>query len=1269
MLIKYFLFAEINKEVYTWNKQLNLDEEERKVSIKGLIRKGIIGLLIVLLTTQGWYSGVGWKESTAYADDDLTGLGIESTIPALGARNVDSTLPFSLVFKKPVRMVAGTLENISIYRLPENKLVAEVPVNTAVNVIADSADIPGVGKVINFQLNEALKGGHYAIRIGAKSFEYGDNEPVDGLNEEAWSFYTLGLGATTINSLFPNTGAASVNRDSNLQVTFSNPIDAGVGEIVIYEGGVEFEKYDMTLPQSRVVISGNTLTIDPVKSFSNNATYSVNIDQGALRDKTGNDVSGTGINGWQFTVFQSDPTSLVVSSLLPSNGASGVALTGELAVTFNKELDPRYPGSVTLRNASGSVISASTSVNSSNHRQLRIIPSSSLASNTSYTVDIPGGVLRDKSGNLYTGLNGATSWTFRTLTLDRTAPVLKTSKMYSNTIIRLTYDKLLSSLDPLPSSFSVTVNGESRSVSTSYVSGDSVYVVLDTGVAVGQVVRIGYSPGSSTRKIQDLSLNSAAAFGARDVENSLESIMSKPREGSVYNSTLNLYYPETVYINSSEAYKQFSVTADGTSVSVSSMSTNNSSLVTLNLSRSITNGEVVRVSYQPGDWAVKDSRGQALAGFSEFYVRNSIDTKNPEFQSAEVSGNKLWIRYNEPLSRSNKPLKSQYSVLVDGKAVFVNDSEIEDDVVALTLASPVTSTQTVTLSYVPGTSRLTDLNGNPAGYLNLTPVTYTYGNGTILSGVLQGDTILINFRNALKAESTLSPAQFSVQIGNNNVAVSSASASGSVVTLKLPASATAGQTGTVSYTPGAVSLRDALNIEVVAFGPLTLQVKEVNTSTPTTPLEGRPSWISEVGAAESGFGQSMYIMNSDTAAVETVTSRNNRSTRQFTIDETKLAQAFEYAYSSGKLNQPVMFEVPESEATASVGIPFHTLSRIAATYRTGSFGIKYSDSVWLVPLSQLEVVAMGQSAGITTAPGTAILYVQLEALPIFSLGTLEYMLTSSNAQRLANVTEVHIELYNGNTGQTVEQNIKSQFWMQLPGNTSTVLSGFTAVDSNTQTLSYVPTTFRTTTSGMVARGKLNGNQIVAPVTHLVSFPNAKPWARDAITELASKWIISADNLTAFKPDVKITRAEFAELVAKGLGLKGNRAAAQQFRDLNANSSTYAYIGAAVEAKIIEGVGDNKFQPNRFITREQMAIMLMRAMNYAGQSATLQLSVKETLSKFTDEKSIKSKDTVAKAVQTEIINGVSDTEFKPLAHATRAQAAVMLKRMLNRIGYL
>ena len=74
-------------------------------------------------------------------------------------------------------------------------------------------------------------------------------------------------------------------------------------------------------------------------------------------------------------------------------------------------------------------------------------------------------------------------------------------------------------------------------------SGDSVYVVLDTGVAVGQVVRIAYAPGTTGNRLTDQSSNAAAAFGARDVENGLDSVMSKPREGNVYYSTMTLYYP------------------------------------------------------------------------------------------------------------------------------------------------------------------------------------------------------------------------------------------------------------------------------------------------------------------------------------------------------------------------------------------------------------------------------------------------------------------------------------------------------------------------------------------------------------------------------------------------------------------------------------------------------------------------------------------------------------------------------------------------------
>jgi uncharacterized repeat protein (TIGR02059 family) len=1252
---------------------LKQDEEEGTVSLKRTARRGIIGLLIMLMSIQGWQGIPFMNTNTVYAADEFNDTLIEATIPAVGATEVDGAAPLVIRFKEAVKKSENAVGNVVIRRFQDNTPVATIRMDSSdVKIKGTLADpdapesVEGVGEEVSIA-HPLLRGGTYYIQFDSGSLLTADGgTAVKGLTSQQWKFSTKGIGTAKVTSYFPNLGAVSVPTTSNIQLTYSDSISAGAGKIQLLQGSTVVEEVDIAAAAPRIVINGRTLTIDPTNNFLNNTTYSVVIPEGVLRDSVGNDVKGISQGEWNFTAFSSDPSALTVSSLSPTNGASNVSLTNELTVTFSKELSSAYiTGAVILKNANGVAIPATVLLNSTNNRQLRIIPLNGLTSNTTYTVDILGGFLRDNAGNLFTGLNGANSWTFRTLGSDTTAPVLKTAKMYSNSIIRLTYDELLSSIDPFASSFTVTVNGENRNVSTSYVSGDSVYVVLDTGVAVGQVVRIAYAPGTGTRKIQDLSFNAAAAFSARDVENNLDSIMSKPREGTAYNSTISLYYPETVYINSSDAVRQFSVTADGISVGINSISTNNSSLVTLSLSRSIQNGEVVRVSYEPGSWPVKDTRGQALAGFSGFYVRNSLDTKAPEFKNAEVSGTTLWIRYNEPLSRTNKPLKSQYSVLVDGKAVFVNDTEIEDDLVTLTLASAVSSTQNVSLSYVPGTLRLTDLNGNPAGYINLAPVTYTYGNGKILSAVLQGDTVSINFKDPLQAQTALTASQFNVQLGGSAVSVLSAASSGSVVTLKLSSSATSGQTGTVSYVPGAVPLRDALNNTIVAFGPLNLQVNGSSTGSQTN---GRPSWLTELDA--SSYGQAVLVISNDTATNVSAMSRNNLSTRQFNVDAAKLLQAFEYARTVGKTALPVVFEMNADESSAYVGFPLSALAQLASSNRTGSIGIKYGDRLWTLPLSGLDVSSMIQGVGGSTSVGSSYLYVQIETVPVSGSGTLDGLLLAAGAQKLGNNTNIYLSAFNGNNNLRVEQNIKSLLAIQLPLKTPTTTSGLTYMDPGTFILSNVPSSFKTTINGVVIQGQLNGNQTVVPVTHIVNYQDTSShWASAVIKELSAKWIIGTPNGSFYGPNQNITRAEFAELVARGLGLPGNQTAAGRFRDVLGGGTTSAYIGAAAEAGIITGNTDGTFKPDRPITREQMSIMMVRAMNYGGKTVSLQSSAASTLSKFKDSNKIQSKDSVAKAVQEGIIQGMTSKTFVPQGNATRAQAAVMLKRALDKLGYL
>ncbi|WP_186381029.1 Ig-like domain-containing protein [Paenibacillus xylanexedens] len=1256
-----------------------------------LARKGIIFLLVLLLTVQGSLGFLSNNNKAYAAEDDprWEEIFFESTVPAANTVDVDGKEPLVINFKEAVRKANSDVK-LYIDRYQDGIQEEIIYINSEDVLIGDpSADpeVPasstGTGTQVTIKHKE-LPGGTYYIMYDAGAFvTVANNQGIGSPSSGLWKFTTKGIGTAKPTAFFPMKGAGSVPLASNVQLNYSEAIKAGTGEIQIMQGNNVFEKFNVK-DSNRIRINGSSITITPSKNFENNATYSVLVPEGAFRDlKQGNDVSSIEQGEWSFTAFQSDPTALTVTNLSPANGTSGVPLTGDLFVTFNKDLDQSFIGRITLKSANGSVVTTTPSFVSSNKRQLRIAPSTSLASNTSYSVDIAGGALQDSTGNIFVGLNGATSWTFRTLSPDTKPPVIKTAKMHDNSTIRLTYDKWLSSTGPLSTSYTVTVNGENRNVSSTYTSGDSVYVVLDTGVAVGQVVRIAYAPGTTGNRVTDQSYNAAAAFGARDVENGLDSVMSKPREGNAYYSTITLYYPETVYITSSDAARQFSVTADQSNVGINSISINGSSVVTLNLSRSITDGEVVRVAYTPGAWPVKDTRGQALAGFSGFYVRNSIDTKPPEFKSAEVSGNKLWVRYNEPLSTTNKPTNSQYSVLVDGKPVYVNASVIEDDLVTLTLASAVKETQNISLSYVPGSLRLTDLNNNPAGYLNLTPVTYTYGNGKILSATIQGDTVQINFRDAIQAEAALTLPQFSVVVNSSTATILSATASGSVVTLKLDTSTigTTTLTGTVSYVPGAVPIRDASSVTVPAFGPLALQ-QTTNTNVNNNQTGSRPVWVTEMDT--SNYGQPLLVMNNNTASAVPAMSHFNRSTRQFNVDGAKLIQTFEYASASGKLNQPIVFEIPDSEASAFVGFPLNALTQLTTSYRTGSIGVKYGDRLWTVPLANLDLAAMSRSLGtigvstvvtpINTSAATGAsapsFYVQLETVPMSSSGTMEGLIASARAQKLANSTDVYAFASSGTNNQRVEQKVKSQLAMQLAANTPSLTSGFAFVDPVTFKLSNVPSSFKNIASGVVIQGKLNGNQEIVPINNVVSYPDtASHWASEVIKELSAKWIISAPNGSYYRPNENISRAEFAELVARGLGLSGEPTAASRFPDVRSGSITSAYIGAAAEAGIITGNTDGTFKPDRPITREQMAIMMVRALNYGGKQTVLNSSSTSILSKFNDNKKIQSKDSVAKAVQEGIIQGMTSRTFEPQGNATRAQAAVMLKRVLDKLGYL
>jgi N-acetylmuramoyl-L-alanine amidase len=227
-------------------------------------------------------------------------------------------------------------------------------------------------------------------------------------------------------------------------------------------------------------------------------------------------------------------------------------------------------------------------------------------------------------------------------------------------------------------------------------------------------------------------------------------------------------------------------------------------------------------------------------------------------------------------------------------------------------------------------------------------------------------------------------------------------------------------------------------------------------------------------------------------------------------------------------------------------------------------------------------------------------------------------------------------------------------------------------DTNTKKLKFVPATFVTDKDGnTTVTLKRNGNSIYTVVEMNKSFSDLSGhWAKDDVTLLANKLIVDGVSDTMFEADRDITRAEFTALVVRSLGVNTSSAAVK-FSDVKADAWYASDVATAVEAGIINGYEDNTFRPDASITREELAAMVVRALKFAGVDINVD-AAKQTklLSAWKDaDKIVWAKNEVAAALEAGIVNGMTDTNLEIGKQATRAESVTMLKRFLNKAGFI
>lgn len=203
-------------------------------------------------------------------------------------------------------------------------------------------------------------------------------------------------------------------------------------------------------------------------------------------------------------------------------------------------------------------------------------------------------------------------------------------------------------------------------------------------------------------------------------------------------------------------------------------------------------------------------------------------------------------------------------------------------------------------------------------------------------------------------------------------------------------------------------------------------------------------------------------------------------------------------------------------------------------------------------------------------------------------------------------------------------------------------------------------------------GTVIGNVITAEIRHFSKYAaleytktfgdvSAKHWAFGKIQALAAKHILSGVSDTRFEPARNMTRAEFVSALVRALGISPE--GKSEYADVPDDAWYSSYVATASRLGIVQGRGASRFAPDDPISREEMAIMIVRAYETkTGQKVTP--AAKK--SSFADRGAISAwavphVDTAAKIG---LIQGRGNGQFAPKDFMTRAESAQILYALLK-----
>jgi hypothetical protein len=175
-----------------------------------------------------------------------------------------------------------------------------------------------------------------------------------------------------------------------------------------------------------------------------------------------------------------------------------------------------------------------------------------------------------------------------------------------------------------------------------------------------------------------------------------------------------------------------------------------------------------------------------------------------------------------------------------------------------------------------------------------------------------------------------------------------------------------------------------------------------------------------------------------------------------------------------------------------------------------------------------------------------------------------------------------------------------------------------------------------------------------------------PWAKEAILSLTSKEVVGGTSENTFSPNENVTRSQFVKMLIESLDLSPKASLENKtssFRDVKEGQWYNKYILTAESLGLIKGYEDGQFGIDDPITRQDVAVLTL---NFA-KAAGMIFDSGNVTADFKDKEDIEtySLNAVITMKNAGILNGRQDNCIEPNGLTTRAEAAVIIYRLLIR----